>query len=77
MAHMRHSLNSSCPRCGGEHPDLEVIAFTRPVAHQGMAFGYWAWCPVTLDPILIQIESGQVTGAASDTRATAVTQINA
>lgn len=43
-----------CPRCGGEHHDLPLFPFTRPVeTPSGDTFRDFATCPTTKEPILI------------------------
>lgn len=44
-----------CGRCGGDHDELEMKAFDRPVAPPELDFAWdcWAMCPTSGDPILI------------------------
>lgn len=52
----------NCARCGGDHDEVHVMTFTRPVAPPEIApmvWSQWAQCPTTGDPIMIaHVEPG-------------------
>ena len=43
-----------CPRCGGEHEDLEVMRMAQPMEVGIHVFVAWAWCPTMSDPIMLR-----------------------
>ena len=44
-----------CARCDGDHPDLAVTKFVQSVVISGRTFDYWAPCPTTGGPILVEV----------------------
>lgn len=42
-----------CPRCGGEHKDLEISVMAQPMVVGKYTFSAWTWCPVMSDPIML------------------------
>ena len=45
-----------CARCDGEgHPGLIFYKFERPPVVGDATFEYWAFCPATGEPILMQV----------------------
>ncbi len=52
-----------CPRCGGDHPGLDVKSFKRPQTAPVCGetrMTLWAICPATGDPILgADVEEGK------------------
>jgi hypothetical protein len=44
-----------CARCGEDHSDLEVFAL---LGHVPMPHTHYTMCPVTRQPVLVQIEEG-------------------
>lgn len=45
-----------CARCDGEgHKQITFTKFTRPVEAGPYVFSYWATCPTTGEPILMQV----------------------
>ena len=56
MAKSKTSLTTKvavkrCARCGGDHPALTFKRLQRPAKD----FGWWARCPETGEPVLMQI----------------------
>lgn len=46
---------SRCARCGGDHVKLKMKQFARPPQHEGLEWGFWARCPTSGDPILVNV----------------------
>lgn len=43
----------NCARCGGTHKQLKFELLQRPIVDDaGVAYSYWALCPVTKQPVL-------------------------
>lgn len=52
-------LIQNCSRCGEAHEHLWFSRFTRPIMVDGLVNGYWAMCPVTLEPIIMAMSTDQ------------------
>jgi hypothetical protein len=46
----------NCARCGGTHEDIEMKTITRPVLICNIMFNYFAMCPNTNEPIVIEVK---------------------
>lgn len=44
-----------CGRCGGEHQELRFLQLAREiVCNNGESYDFWAACPATGEPVLLQ-----------------------
>lgn len=50
----------NCSRCGGLHLEIVAKKLLHPVKidenGENISYNYWAMCPVSFDPILVQVK---------------------
>jgi hypothetical protein len=47
----------NCARCQQDHEPLLFKPFEiNPIEVKGVTYGYWATCPVTMEPILLMVQ---------------------
>jgi len=51
-----------CARCGGTHTRIPFFRFKKPVAGfmDPRAWPFWATCPVTKEPLLINLDADEL-----------------
>lgn len=50
----------NCARCGGDHENLPLTRFRRPVTiEHGPTLTHWAMCPTYCEPILVRFEEDE------------------
>jgi hypothetical protein len=51
-----------CSRCNGKHKSLEFWRLGQAIEIRGERFDYWASCPETGEPVLLQYDVGTKAG---------------
>jgi len=53
----KHIQIEKCPRCDGKHEILTFFEFKKNFMKvNGVTYTHWAYCPRTLEPVLVTIE---------------------